>query len=57
MTNPWGVGGKLAKYASEGVDIFLLTATHGDSGRFRRYRLDDHPLETCVLHASQLRRA
>jgi LmbE family N-acetylglucosaminyl deacetylase len=30
-----GVGGTLAKYASEGVDVFLLTATRGDSGHFR----------------------
>jgi LmbE family N-acetylglucosaminyl deacetylase len=37
-----GVGGTLAKYAAEGVDVFLLTATRGDSGRFRGYRLDDH---------------
>ena len=28
-----GVGGTLAKYASEGADVFLLTATRGDSGR------------------------
>ena len=34
-----GVGGTLAKYASEGVDVFLLTATRGDSGRFRGHRL------------------
>jgi LmbE family N-acetylglucosaminyl deacetylase len=40
-----GVGGTLAKYASEGVEVFLLTATRGDGGRFRGYRLDDarHP--------------
>jgi LmbE family N-acetylglucosaminyl deacetylase len=40
-----GVGGTLAKYASEGVDVFLLTATRGDRGRFRGHRLDDsqHP--------------
>jgi len=37
-----GVGGTLAKYASEGIDVFLLTATRGDSGRFRGYRLDDY---------------
>ena len=37
-----GVGGTLAKYASEGIDVFLLTATRGDRGRFRGYRLDDH---------------
>ena len=40
-----GVGGTLAKYASEGADVFLLTATRGDSGRFRGYPLNDpeHP--------------
>jgi LmbE family N-acetylglucosaminyl deacetylase len=31
----FGVGGTLAKYASEGVEVFLLTATHGDSGKYR----------------------
>ena len=36
-----GVGGTLAKYASEGVDVFLLTATRGDSGRYRGHRSDD----------------
>lgn len=30
-----GVGGTLAKYASEGVDVFLVTATRGDAGRYR----------------------
>ena len=40
-----GVGGTLAKYAAEGVDVFLLTATRGDSGRYRGCRPDDprHP--------------
>ena len=28
-----GLGGTLAKYASEGVEIALLTATRGESGR------------------------
>lgn len=37
-----GVGGTLAKYASEGVEVFLLTATRGDGGRYRGYRSDDH---------------
>ena len=32
-----GVGGTLAKYAAEGVDVFLVTATRGDGGRFRGY--------------------
>lgn len=40
-----GVGGTLAKYASEGVDVRLVTATRGDGGRYRGYpRGDDrHP--------------
>ena len=40
-----GVGGTLAKYASEGADVFLLTATRGDSGRYRGHRPGDpqHP--------------
>jgi LmbE family N-acetylglucosaminyl deacetylase len=40
-----GVGGTLAKYALEGVEVFLVTATRGESGRFRGYRQDDrrHP--------------
>jgi LmbE family N-acetylglucosaminyl deacetylase len=40
-----GVGGTLAKYAAEGVEVFLLTATRGDGGRYRGYRVDDerHP--------------
>jgi LmbE family N-acetylglucosaminyl deacetylase len=40
-----GVGGTLAKYASEGVDVFLLTATRGQSGRYRGHPPGDdrHP--------------
>ena len=40
-----GAGGVIAKYASEGVDVFLLTATRGDSGRYRGHRSDEreHP--------------
>src|SRR5262245_54328957 len=29
-----GVGGTLAKYASEGVETYLVTATRGERGRF-----------------------
>jgi LmbE family N-acetylglucosaminyl deacetylase len=29
-----GMGGTLAKYASEGAEVFLLTATRGESGRY-----------------------
>jgi LmbE family N-acetylglucosaminyl deacetylase len=40
-----GLGGTIAKYVSEGVDVFLLTATRGDAGRYRGYPRDDprHP--------------
>src|SRR6185295_8264555 len=30
-----GVGGTLAKYAAEGVEVSLVTATRGQSGRYR----------------------
>jgi LmbE family N-acetylglucosaminyl deacetylase len=40
-----GVGGTLAKYAAEGVEVFLVTATRGDAGRFRGHRpgTTEHP--------------
>lgn len=33
-----GFGGTLAKYAAEGVDVRIVTATRGDGGRFRTHR-------------------
>ena len=40
-----GMGGALAKYAAEGVDVSVLTATRGDGGRYRGHRPGDpeHP--------------
>ncbi len=40
-----GFGGTLAKYAADGVDVFLVTATRGDGGRFRGHPRGDarHP--------------
>ena len=40
-----GVGGTLAKYAAEGADVFLLTATRGDGGRYHGHPKGDarHP--------------
>jgi len=39
-----GVGGTLARYAAEGVETFLVTATRGESGRYRGHRDgDQHP--------------
>src|SRR5215472_7177404 len=56
-----GMGGTLARYASEGVDIFLLTATRGDSGRYRGYRPGDpqHPGSSALanIRETELRAA
>ena len=39
-----GVGGTLAKYASEGVEVSLVTATRGQSGRYHGHRdPEKHP--------------
>jgi LmbE family N-acetylglucosaminyl deacetylase len=40
-----GFGGTLAKYAAEGIDVFLLTATKGERGRYFGHRAGDdgHP--------------
>src|SRR5881296_3568986 len=56
-----GVGGTLAKYASEGVETFLLTATRGDAGRYRDRRPGDaqHPGPTALasIREGELRAA
>lgn len=56
-----GVGGTLAKYAAEGVEVFLLTATRGDSGRYRGFRPGDqrHPGSSALanIRESELRAA
>jgi len=33
-----GVGGVLAKYAAEGVEVYLVTATRGEGGRYHEHR-------------------
>ncbi|HEX5032202.1 MAG TPA: PIG-L family deacetylase [Candidatus Eisenbacteria bacterium] len=39
-----GVGGVLAKYAVEGVEVYLVTATRGEGGRYHEHRGGpDHP--------------
>src|SRR6478735_5446176 len=40
-----GFGGTLAKYAAEGIETFLVTATRGEAGRFHGHPQDDprHP--------------
>ena len=56
-----GIGGTLAKYATEGVEVFLLTATRGDGGRYRGYRVDaaQHPgpEALAVIREGELRAA
>jgi LmbE family N-acetylglucosaminyl deacetylase len=56
-----GVGGTLAKYSSEGVDVFLVTATRGEGGRFQgRRRGDDghpSPLALAAIREAELRAA
>jgi len=56
-----GVGGTLAKYAAEGVEVFLLTATRGESGRYRGHRPGEpeHPgsAELGRVRESELRAA
>jgi len=56
-----GVGGVLAKYASEGVDVFLLTATRGEGGRYRGHRPDSHehpgPSALAAIREAELRAA
>src|SRR5262245_10675182 len=56
-----GFGGTLAKYASEGIDTFLVTATRGESGRFHGIRPDDPrhpgPLKLGAIREAELRAA
>lgn len=56
-----GVGPTLAKYAAEGVEVFLVTATRGQSGRFRGIRQDDArhpgPVALAAIRESELRAA
>jgi LmbE family N-acetylglucosaminyl deacetylase len=56
-----GFGGTLAKYAAEGVDVCLLTATRGDAGRFRGHRVgtSEHPGSEAlgVIREGELRAA
>jgi len=56
-----GVGGTLAKYASDGADVFLLTATRGDKGRYRGLPPEDNqhpgPLALACIREAELRAA
>ncbi|MEJ2082998.1 MAG: PIG-L family deacetylase, partial [Acidobacteriota bacterium] len=52
-----GMGGTLAKYAAEGVETFLVTATRGERGRYGD--LPDRPSleEVGVIREGELRAA
>lgn len=56
-----GFGGTLAKYAADGVDVCLLTATRGDAGRFRGHRpgTGEHPgsAALAVIREAEVRAA
>jgi LmbE family N-acetylglucosaminyl deacetylase len=51
-----GVGGTLARYAAEGVETFLITATRGERGRNRESR-STAPEELGALREAELREA
>jgi len=56
-----GFGGTLAKYAAEGVEVFLLTATRGERGRYLGHRLGDGghpgPAALAAIREAELRNA
>jgi LmbE family N-acetylglucosaminyl deacetylase len=56
-----GVGGTLARYAADGVEVFLVTATRGDGGRFRGLRPGDEghpgPEALAAIREAELRAA
>jgi LmbE family N-acetylglucosaminyl deacetylase len=55
-----GLGGTLAKYASEGVETYVVTATRGENGRYRGHRGDEYhpgPQKLAEIRESELRAA
>lgn len=56
-----GAGGTLAKYAAEGVEVAIVTATRGDAGRFHGHRPGDPehpgPAELANIREAELRAA
>src|SRR6267378_3167457 len=50
-----GLGGVLARYAAEGIETTIITATRGESGRFRRER--DGPLHPGPEGLARIREA
>jgi LmbE family N-acetylglucosaminyl deacetylase len=52
-----GFGGSLAKYAAEGVEVYLITATRGEAGRFGALGRSADPLEVGHVREAELRAA
>lgn len=52
-----GMGGTLAKYAAEGVETFVVTATRGQSGRYRDGREQPGPEALGRIREGELRAA
>ncbi len=52
-----GFGGTLAKYAAEGVETYLVTATRGERGRFGSLGKGGDPVEVGRVRESELRAA
>ena len=49
-----GLGGSLAKYAAEGVETYLVTATRGERGRFGRQGKGHDPAEVGRVREAEL---
>jgi LmbE family N-acetylglucosaminyl deacetylase len=52
-----GFGGTLAKYADEGVETYLVTATRGERGRFGSLAKGGDPVEVGRVREAELRAA
>jgi LmbE family N-acetylglucosaminyl deacetylase len=52
-----GFGGTLAKYAAEGVETYLVTATRGEHGRFGSLGKGADPIEVGRVRQAELRTA
>jgi LmbE family N-acetylglucosaminyl deacetylase len=52
-----GFGGTLAKYAAEGVETHLVTATRGERGRFGPHGKGADPAEVGLVREAELRAA
>lgn len=52
-----GLGGTLARYAAEGVETYLVTATRGEAGRFGSLGRSGDPVEVGRVRETELRAA